>query len=292
MPAVHPFTLERPRSAEAVVQLLAEHGDEARVLAGGQSLTPLLTLGFSSPEVLVSLDQCSGLDTLEQANGQLHIGAMVTTARLEHAAELRVHFAVLVEAASQVGSPHVRNFGTVVGNVCHADPRSDVIVALLCHDTVIQLKATGVDRRIALEDFIDGPNSTKIEPGEMAVAVDVAVEANAGWTFGYRKVVKRAGDPAMAICAVRLRCENNYINDARVVVGGAVSLARRLTALESSLTGVHFAAGAETTLAADVLAGVESHLMPERTAPIEYLHTMLPRLVAATVGDAAGKVAS
>jgi carbon-monoxide dehydrogenase medium subunit len=283
MAVAAPFVLERPLSVEDAVALLAEHGENARIMAGGQSLTPLMTLGLAIPEVVISVDRCLGLDHLELDAASLRIGARVTTAQLSYDAGVSRQFPLLATAASHVGSPHVRNFGTVVGNVCHADPGSDLIPALLCYDTSVLLRSTGMQRQVPLDDFIAGPFSTTADESEMAVGLDIDVSPDSGWHHGYRKLVKRSGDLAMAICATNLQVETGRVVRACVAIGGAVSRAQRLPAMEAQLVGSEVVDAAEVAYRADWSLDAGLSLMPEIHAPADYLRSMLPRFIASTV---------
>ncbi len=287
MPAAQPFSLQRPESVTETVAILAEHNDDARIMAGGQSLVPLLTLGFSSPAVVVSLDRCDEINLLQRSGENHHIGAMTTTARLEDDVALRSGFPLIAHAASMVGSPHVRNFGTAVGNVCHADPGSDLIPALLCHDAVLTLQSVSGQRSLALDGFITGPFTTLIDEAEMAVGVEVIGAGGAEWAYGYRKLVKRTGDLAMATCAVRLRSDDGQITDARIALGGVLSVAARLRTVERRLIGTRLGEAPELTLTADLQPDIGRFLMADAGAPLDYLELMLPRFIAATVDDAA-----
>jgi carbon-monoxide dehydrogenase medium subunit len=278
------FVLERPTSVDEVAAILAEYRDEARIMAGGQSLTPLLTLGLSAPSAIVSLDRCADLDRHEPAEGALHVGAMVTTSAFEGSS---VHgFPLLAQASSRVGSPHVRNFGTVVGNVCHADPGGDLVPALLCHDTEVLLQSSAEVRTVSLDEFVTGPFATAISDSEFAVGIRIKCDAGEGWQHAYRKLVKRAGDLAVAACAVRLRCDGDTISEARITVGGALSRARRLRSVEAALQGATRDDAAAMVLDSRPVDEVEAELMPDITSPEEYLRMMLPRFIAATVAEA------
>ena len=189
MSAVHPFSLERPTSVDAAVAILATAPDDARVMAGGQSLTPLLTLGLSSPEIVVSLDRCADLNEIETNEAALHLGAMVTTAEVERSKHIAGIAPLLTTAAREVGSIHVRNFGTAVGNVCHADPGSDLIPALLCHHGAVQLRSPAGVRSVDIADFVTGPFSTAIAGAEIATSITISREDTDGWHHGYHKLV-------------------------------------------------------------------------------------------------------
>ena len=278
------LALERPSTLDETVAILA--GDvEARVLAGGQSLIPLLTLGFAAPDVVVSLDRCEGLGATTIAGNVAHIGAMVTTRHIELDTSLATRCPLLATAAGKVGSPHVRNFGTLVGNLCHADPGSDLIPAALCLDAEVEVRSTRGDRRVMIAELIEGPFITSLEADEMATAVRVPF-LDRNWQHGYRKLTLRAGDLAVATAAVLLRPEGGRITDARVVVGGALRRARRISRLEAALAGVAITEAASVAPAVNWIEDLADDLLPDTSTPRDYLQAMLPRFVAATVRDA------
>lgn len=286
MTAASPQLL-RPDALDEAIAAFAEHGEDARVIAGGQSLVPLMTIGLAAPEVLVSLHRCAELHRLDLDDDNLVISAMATTRRLERDPAVADAFPLLAAAASRVGSPHVRNLGTVVGNVCHADPGGDLIPALLCHDSALRVASSAGERWIPLDELVVGPFMTVIADDELAVEVRVA-PVHARGHHAYRKVVKRSGDLALASCAALLDVADGRISAARLSVGGAVARPIRLTASEAALAGTPTA---EVTLEAvrdAVLADVTDALLPDKGVPRDYLETMFPRLVAATIRDALG----
>ena len=286
MSSSSPFALERPPSvAEALAALAAE--PEARVMGGGQSLVPLLTLGLAAPPVVVSLDRCDGLADIEIGPDGVTVGAMVTTRRVELDAGLGARLPLLARAAASVGSPHVRNFGTLAGNLCHADPGSDLIPAALCLEAELEVESAHGRRRIGVGELIDGPFSTGLRPGEMAVAVRFPA-LNGSWRGGYRKLVRRAGDLAMACAAVMARVTDGAVTEARVALGGPLRRAVRVRALEADLAGVAAADATATVLDGGWMEEVADDLLPDATMPADYLKAMLPRFTAAAVAETIG----
>ena len=281
------LTIERPRNPDGAIAILAGAGD-VRVLAGGQSLVPLLTLGFAAPDVIVSLDRCEELADLTGEGGAATIGAMVTTRRIESDAALAARCPLLATAAAKVGSPHVRNFGTLVGNLCHADPGSDLIPAALCLDAEVEVRSVRGSRRLAVDQLVVAPFVTSLATDELVPTVRVPL-LDDSWGHGYRKLTLRAGDLAVATAAVLLRTEDSTIVEARLVVGGALRRATRVTRLEEALAGTAGAAAAQVVLEADWLGDIAGDLLPDAAFSRDYLEGMLPRFLAATVRDAAGE---
>ena len=286
MSSPSPFTLERPASvAEALAALAAE--PEARVMAGGQSLVPLLTLGLAAPPMVVSLDRCDGLADIQAGPDGVTVGAMVTTRRVELDDGLGSRLPLLARAAASVGSPHVRNFGTLAGNLCHADPGSDLIPAALCLEAELEVESAHGRRRVGVGELIDGPFATGLRPGEMAVAVRFPAQ-DGSWRGGYRKLVRRAGDLAMACAAVMARVTDGAVAEARVALGGPLRRAVRARALEADLAGVAAADATAAVLNGGWMEEVADDLLPDATLPADYLTAMLPRFTAAAGAETIG----
>lgn len=279
------LALERPRSVDDALALLSASND-SRILAGGQSLVPLLTLGFAAPEIVISLDRCKDLDDVTAAGETLRLGAMVTTRHVETDPAVATGAPLLAEAAAKVGSPHVRNFGTLVGNLCHADPGSDLIPASLCLGAEVEVRSSRGSRRLGVDELVAGPFTTSLACDELAVAAHVPLR-DRSWRHGYRKLALRAGDLAIATIAALVRLEGDTVAEARLVVGGALRRAARISRLESALAGAAASEAGAVALATAWVDDLADELLPDPATPSDYLHTMLPRFVAAAVRDAA-----
>lgn len=281
------LALERPRSIDDALALLSA-SDDPRILAGGQSLVPLLTLGFAAPEVVISLDRCEDLDGVTAAGETLRVGAMVTTRRVESDPVVATEAPLLGDAAGKVGSPHVRNFGTLAGNLCHADPGSDLIPAALCLGVEVEVRSSRGSRRLAVDELVVAPFVTSLQADELVTAVRVPLPGGRR-RHGYHKLALRAGDLAVATTAVVLRLDGDTVAEARLVVGGALGRARRIRSLEAALAGTAASEAAAVALATCWVDDLADDLLADPATPEDYLLTMLPRFVAATVGDAAAR---
>jgi aerobic carbon-monoxide dehydrogenase medium subunit len=196
-----PFAYHRPATVEEAVRLLAELGDEAKVIAGGQSLVPLLNFRLASPEHLVDINRLAGLDGLVIADDRVEVGATVRHARLLRDPELAVAHPLLVEATGYIAHGVIRNRGTVCGSLAHADPAAELpaVLALLAGD--IEAVAWRGDaltrRRIAAPDLCQGPLTTCLEPDELVVAATFPTLApGTGWAV--EELARRHGDYALA----------------------------------------------------------------------------------------------
>jgi carbon-monoxide dehydrogenase medium subunit len=188
-----PFAYARPASVEEAIGLLAEHDGEAKALAGGQSLIPLLKLRFAAPALLVDLGGLAGGDLrgVRDLGDQLAIGALTTHSQLAADAVARRHAPLLAFAASHVGDPQVRHRGTLGGSVAHADPAADLPAVLLAYEATFIARGPRGDRELRATDFFTGFLETALEPDELLVEVRVPKLA-AGWSF--KKLTRRSID--------------------------------------------------------------------------------------------------
>ena len=273
-PVLHPRTY-----AEAAT-MLAEAGEDARVLAGGQSLAIMMRLGLAQPTALVSLRDCPGAASIVAGDAALVLGPRSTTAAAAAAAVVRQCAPALADAAGQVASPHVRNFGTVVGNVCHADPGSDLAAPLLCHDATVTARSAAGERSVPVADLIEGAFELSLRDGEFVSAL--AVPPLRGWRGAYRKLVWRSADHPLVGVAAVVRVRDGRLAGARLALGGSVSRPLRLTAVERALDGaaVASAAGVAREAARDVARDLRFLEHPD--VPARYLQ----RVTSVLVGDA------
>jgi carbon-monoxide dehydrogenase medium subunit len=206
-----PFAYERPATVEDAVAARAGGGT---VLAGGQSLVPMMSLGLARPELVVDISRLE-LAGLEARNGSVVVGALTRHRELELGAEARDALPLLAAAAAHVGNPRVRNRGTLGGSLAHADPAAELPVACLVHGGTVVARGPGGDRRIALEDFFVGYLETALAPDEVLVSVELE-RLPEGTRIGFYEVAQRADDFALACAAAAVLPDG----EVRVVVGG------------------------------------------------------------------------
>lgn len=231
------FAFEAPTSLDEALQLKAEHGDQAVILAGGQSLLILIRQGLVSPEVVITLDRISDLATIEQRDGALVLGAMARYAKVAADLDVARLCPTMARAADSLGSIHIRNRGTIGGALCHADPAGDVPVVALALAAELVVAKQGSTRRVPVDDLFKGLFQTCLEDDEIAVQLVVPPQPDAV-SYGYRRYSHRKGEYPMCVSAVRLEWgEDGTCRDARVAVGGAGSRPVRLKELERSLAG-------------------------------------------------------
>ena len=168
-----PFAYDEPRSVEEAVDILARHGEEAKVLAGGQSLIPLLNFRLARPERLVDVNRIDELATIRRRNGSLHVGALVRMAALERSPLVAARWPLLAEAARLVGHPQIRSRGTVGGSVAHADPAAELPAALLALGARFRVVSARGQRELAAEEFFVTHLTTALGADELLVEIVV-----------------------------------------------------------------------------------------------------------------------
>ncbi|MFN8217913.1 MAG: FAD binding domain-containing protein [Solirubrobacterales bacterium] len=252
-----PFTLHRPDSVEAAVGLLGEHAGSARVLAGGQSLVPLMHRRLERPSHLVDINRVAGLDGVTAGAAGLAIGAGARQRAVETSAEVRRRWPLLAEALAEVAHPTIRNRGTVLGSLCHADPAAELPAAALALDARIAAAGAGGRREIGLGDFFLGVNRTSLEPGELAVELVVpALPPRTG--CAWLEVSRRGGDlPVAGVAAVVGIDEDGACAHARVVCANAGPVPFDAAAQSRALVGERLGPARAAAAAREVAAACD-----------------------------------
>jgi aerobic carbon-monoxide dehydrogenase medium subunit len=230
------FEYFAPTTLDEALSLLEEYGDEAKVLAGGQSLIPLMKLRFASPQALVDINGVSELDHLEEQGGSLHIGALVRHKACERSELLRARYGTLGDAAPLISDPIVRNLGTVGGSLAHADPQGDWGSVMLAMRAEILVRSPGGTRTIPIDEFFHGPFTTSLEPTEILAGVRIPDPGTrAGGT--YLKLERKVGDFATAGVAVHVSFSNGSVSRAGIALTGVGPMNMRAETAEQALTG-------------------------------------------------------
>src|SRR6476469_5407235 len=167
------FEYHRPETLDEALSLLNEHGDEGKVLAGGQSLIPLMKLRFAAPEHLIDINLVPGLDGVQEADGQLRVGALTRHATLEHSDVLKQRYPVMAEAAPMISDPIVRNLGTIGGSLAHADPAGDWGSVMLAMGATVVVRSPSGEREIPIAEFLQDTFTTSLEPNEIVTEIRV-----------------------------------------------------------------------------------------------------------------------
>jgi carbon-monoxide dehydrogenase medium subunit len=236
------FEYRRASSTDEAVDLLAEHGDDAKLLAGGHSLLPLMRLRLAMPAMLVDIGRVGDLSYVRDDGGQVRIGALTRHHDLEHSDLLRSQVPLLVEVAGQIGDPQVRHRGTIGGSVAHGDPASDLPAALLALRATLVARGPSGEREIAVDDFFTGFLETALAPDEMLTEIRVPAMDGAGWSF--QKFNRRAQDWAIVGVAAVLGAFGNGGAGPGVGLVNMGSMPLRAAAVEDALRNGENAAGA------------------------------------------------
>src|SRR2546429_3144441 len=208
-----PFEYHAPRSVDEALDLLDQFGDEGKVLAGGQSLIPLLKLRFASPGHLVDINKIKDLDYIEERDGTLRIGLLFRHKAAERSSLLASRYHVMADAAPQIADPIIRNRGTIAGSVAHADPSGDWGTVLLAMDADLILRSKKGNRTVKARDFFSGPFSTALEPTE--ILSEIRIPAAKPMTGGsYLKLERKVGDFATVAVAVHLVMDDGKVGSA------------------------------------------------------------------------------
>jgi carbon-monoxide dehydrogenase medium subunit len=230
------FEYTAPESLADAIAALERGGEDAKLLAGGHSLIPLMKLRLAAPALLVDLRNVPGIHTVQRENGHWRIGAMTTHAELAHNAGL----GLLSQVAGTIADQQVRNRGTIGGSLAHADPAADLPLALLVCDGVVTVQGAAGQRTIDAGELFTDYLTTSIAPGE--VLTELRVDVHDGWGFGYEKFARRSEDWAMVGCAVALKQLGDVCEDIRVALSNMGSTPVRAAAVEDALRGQHVTA--------------------------------------------------
>jgi aerobic carbon-monoxide dehydrogenase medium subunit len=205
------FTYHRPRSIAEAVALLGDLGEDARPLAGGHSLIPMMKLRLARPADLVDLRAIENLRGIAEEGGTIVIGAMTTQQDVIASPLLARKLPILIEASLVIADPQVRALGTLGGNVANGDPGNDMPAVMMCLDATYEVKGAAGERRIAARDFYQGAYVTALKPGEIIIAIRVPTPS-AGHGYAYEKLKRKIGDYATAAAAVVLTIEGGRVS--------------------------------------------------------------------------------
>jgi carbon-monoxide dehydrogenase medium subunit len=271
------FRYEAAQSIDQAVQLLRDGGDEAKVLAGGQSLIPMMKLRFARPELLVDINTIPGLDYHHaDPDGTIHVGALCRHADLERSELLASRQPTMAAAAPVIADPIVRNRGTLVGSLCHADPQGDwASVVLALGGSVVAHGAAG-RRTIPAKDFVLGPFENALAHDEIAVEAIIPAP-NGTPAGGYLKLERRVGDFATVGVAVAIETSGSSVTRAGIALTGVGGSTIEATAAEQALTGQPLTA--ETILEAARLAAEAAQPKTDHRGSAAYKRHMVSTFV-------------
>ncbi len=210
------FSYARATSVANALELLAAHGDRAKVLSGGQSLMPAMNLRLISPELIVDIGEISELRGIAVRGGVLSIGALTRHVELQRSPEISAHAPLLTEAIAHVAHPAIRNRGTIGGSLAHADPASELPACMVALNATIIARGPKGERRIAAGDFFRGIYETALSPQELLVSVELPVAPGNSAHF-FHEFARRHGDYAIAGLAAQAIMEGDVFKDLRLV---------------------------------------------------------------------------
>jgi CO/xanthine dehydrogenase FAD-binding subunit len=266
-----------PRILDEALALLAQYGEDAKVLAGGQSLIPLLNMRLAGPAYLVDINHISELQYIEHEDGYLAIGAIVRQRQVERASLVQEQHPLLIETVQHIGHMQIRNRGTVVGSIAHADPSAELPALLTCLNGEVVVQSVSGERVLKAEEFFTGYLSTSLEPGEMVVEVHFPwLPPQAGWSF--MEFARRSGDYALVgAAAILTPTLDDQCMSAQIAYLGISGSPVRAGDVENILIGTTLDEQA-LTAAAEAARSVVSEEMSDVHATTEYRKTLTAEL--------------
>ena len=263
---------EKATSVEHAITLLARFGPEARILAGGHSLIPMMKLRLAQPETLIDINGLSELCYLKVTDGELRIGALTRHAQLLDSAVAGARFAILHDAEKVIADPIVRNWGTIGGSLCQADPSEDLSAAFAALKASMVIQGPAGTRTVSAREFHTGPYETVVGPGEILTEIRISISAGGG--SAYAKVGRRVGDWPIGAAGAAIWLDANASTGAGIIASAGIGL--------TAVGAQHFAApqaeeflrGAPATEASFARAGqiAAEHCRPssDQRGPADY----------------------
>jgi len=277
---------ERAASVEHALALLARYGPEARVLAGGHSLIPMMKLRLAQPETLVDINGLRELSYLRVDAGELRIGALTRHADLLSSAAAGEHFAILHDAEKVIADPVVRNWGTIGGSLCQADPSEDLSAAFAALKAIMVIRGPEGTRTVPVRQFHTAPYETVVAPGELLTEITIPIRPGGG--SAYEKVGRRVGDWPVAAAAAALWLEGDTITDAGI--GLTAVGARHFAAAEAEAFLLGAAATEENFARAGQIAAEHCRPVSDQRGPAAYKRHLAAELTVRALRRAAGRV--
>lgn len=223
----------RARSVDEALQHLSGGGDGARVIAGGQSLVPMMNLNLANPTLVVDISGIEDLKEITVHDGLLRLGAGVTHSSLISSSTTQRFAPLLVEAARHIGSPRIRNFGTIGGSLAQADPAAELPLVCQVLEAAIDVVGPDGQRSVPMSEFSLGYYTTALTPGEMVSAISVPTHEGTGW--GFHEYARRAGDFAIVAVAALIGIEGGSVRSAAIGASGVSDRAVRFPGLEQQM---------------------------------------------------------
>jgi carbon-monoxide dehydrogenase medium subunit len=281
------FAYQRAESVEEAIALLEEHGEGAKLIAGGHSLLPIMKLRLAEPETLVDIGHIAELRGVRRASDGIAIGALTTHHQIATDAEIRSRIPLLADTAARVGDRQVRNRGTIGGALAHADAAADYPAAILALDATIVARGSQGERKIPAREFFLDFLTTALRPDELLTEVRISVPAEGhGWS--YQKLANQAsGYAIVGVGAVVVLDGQGAVADIRVGVTGAAAVAWRAEATERALSGQRLDDGVIAAAADLVDGGID--FLDDLHGSAEYRRRVARGLSRRAILEAAGR---
>jgi carbon-monoxide dehydrogenase medium subunit len=261
-----PIEYERAKNLKEVIELLEKHGPEARVIAGGHSLLPMMKLRLANPEVLIDINDLDDLSYIKEEGGEIRIGAMTRHRELLESDLLAKHFPVFADAEHVIADPVVRNRGTIGGSLCQADAAEDLSAVCSALKAQVVIAGSGGERTVSMEEFHVGPYMTAVQDAEVLTEVRIPLKSGGG--SAHEKVERRAGDWAIVAVSAALWIEGGKITDAGVALSAAGPTTIHATRAEDLLRGK--APSAELFTEAGAIASEDCAPIADGRGPVDY----------------------
>lgn len=281
------FHYERPERLDQLVELLEHYGDEAKIIAGGQSLVPMMNMRLARPETLIDINRIKDLDYIRVNDSRLEIGALARQMSLEHSDLLKLHCPILPHAVSRIGHYAIRQRGTVGGSIAHADPSAELPVMAVLLDAQLHIVSADGERVVPANQFFVTIYTTDLMPNECIKAVTFPMLADEGWS--YRDFTRRAGDFAIVSVGCLLQLDGDgRVTRLRLAVGGVDDIPRLMQDETDACMGRLL----DEVLVQELTGSIIDHLEPgsDLHASADFRCDLLRKLVPETVWEASGRI--
>jgi carbon-monoxide dehydrogenase medium subunit len=283
-----PFTYHAPSTLAEALALLEQHGDDAKLLAGGHSLIPLMKLRLAQPAHLIDLNMIGGLAYIREENGYLAIGALTREVELERMPLIAERYPLLLDTAKMIADPQVRNLATVGGNLAHGDPANDHPATMLAYRASVVITGPAGERVVPIDDFFTGLLSTVIEPNEILSEIRIPTPPPRS-SGAYVKLERKVGDYATAAVAAQITlAANGSVAQAGIGLTAVGFTPIRASAAEQFITGQTL--GEATLHQAGRLAAEASEPSADLRGSVEYKRAMVAELTQRALAAAASRI--
>jgi len=281
------FEYERATSVDHALALLAQWGPEARIVAGGHSLIPMMKLRIARPEALIDINELAELSYLRIDGDALSIGALTRHTQLLESELAAEHYPIFRDAERVIADPVVRNRGTIGGSLCQADPSEDLSAAFSAVDAIAVIRGQGGTRQVPVRDFHVGPYETVVEPGELLTEIRVPIKPGGG--SAYEKVERRVGDWAVAAAGAAVWLSGGVVADVGIGLTAVGAEHFHAAQAEEFLRGKELS---DANLAeAGQIAGQNCHPTADQRGPVDYKRHLAQELTVRALRRAAARAA-